>query len=131
MENKIKTIAEELNIKEFPFEVKDVDGNLIYCETSDGHWFKSNFDNNGNVIYRENSNNTWVKNNFDDNGRRTYCEYSHGYWCKWEYDNQGDVTYYESSTNGVIQDNRPKPTCEGKVVDIGGKKYKLTEIKVK
>ena len=32
----MKTIAQQLNVTEFPFETKDKNGNQIYCETSDG-----------------------------------------------------------------------------------------------
>jgi DNA/RNA endonuclease YhcR with UshA esterase domain len=37
------------------------------------------------------------------------------------------VIYFEDS-NGYIIDNRPKSSCNGKVVEIEGKKYKLTEV---
>lgn len=56
----MKTIAQQLNIKEFPFRIKDKNGNQIYFENSDGY----------------------------------------------------------------VKDNRPKG-CEGKIVEIDGKKYKL------
>jgi len=81
----MKTIAQQLNIKEFPFTIKDKNGNIIYWEESNGYWNKREYDSNGNEIYFENS-------------------------------------------DGKIVDNRPK-SCEGKVVEIDGKKYKLTEIK--
>jgi hypothetical protein len=80
----MKTIAQQLNVKEFPFEIRDKNGKLIYWEDSDGYWSKREYDSNGNEIY------------------------------------------YESST-GVIVDDRPKG-CEGKIVEIDGKKYKLTEV---
>jgi hypothetical protein len=31
-------------------------------------------------------------------------------------------------SDGYIIDNRPKGSCDGKVIEIEGKKYKLTEI---
>ena len=101
----MKTIAQQLNIKEFPFRIKDKNGNQIYFENSDGYWSKWEYDSNGNPIYSENSNE---------------------YWCKWEYDSNGNQIYFENS-NEYIVDNRPKG-CEGKVVEIDGKKYKLTEL---
>jgi hypothetical protein len=79
----MKTIAQQLNIKEFPFEIKDKKGRLIYFENSNRVWWKSEYYSNGE-IYLENS-------------------------------------------DGVIVDSRPKG-CEGKVVEIDGKKYKLTEL---
>jgi hypothetical protein len=49
------TIAQQLKIKEFPFRIKDSEGNLIYWENSDGYWSKHEYDSNGNDIYWENS----------------------------------------------------------------------------
>lgn len=51
----MKTIAQQLNVKEFPFTIKDSKGNGIYFESSDGYWNKNEFDSNGNLIYFENS----------------------------------------------------------------------------
>ena len=81
----MKTIAQQLNVKDFPFEIKDKNGNEIYYENSDGYWRKSEYDSNGNVIYFENS-------------------------------------------EGEVRGKRPNPSCEGKIVEIEGKKYKLTEV---
>ena len=77
----MKTIAQQLNIKDFPFEIKDKNGNITYFEDSTGYWYKKEYDSNVNEIYFENS-------------------------------------------YGKIIDNRPKG-CEGKVIEIDGKKYKL------
>lgn len=51
----MKTIAQQLNIKEFPFEIKDSEGREIYYEDSSGFWDKNEYDSNGNQIYYENS----------------------------------------------------------------------------
>ena len=98
----MKTIAQQLNVTEFPFEIKDKNGYVIYCEDSNGFWQKSEYDSNGYVIY---------------------CEDSNGFWWKSEFDSNGKEIYYENSYGKII-DNRPKG-CEGKVVEIDGKKYKL------
>jgi hypothetical protein len=144
----MKTIAQQLNIKEFPFEIKDKNGNIIYVERRNGYWTKQEFDSNGNKtyfensagdwykyeydlngneIYLENSNGFWTKNEYDSNGNEIYWENSIGYWTKMEYDSNGKEIYYENSL-GRIEDNRPKPSCEGKIVEIEGKKYKLTSL---
>ena len=119
----MKTIAQKLNVTEFPFEIKDKNGNQIYCETSDGYWYKRELDSNGNAIYCENSYGFWDKREFHSNGNLTYHEDSNGYWYKNEYDSNGNKIYWENS-KGKIIDNRPKG-CEGKVIEIDGKKYKL------
>jgi len=50
-----KTIAQELNITDFPFEIKDGNGNLIYLEFENQYWAKYRFDSEGNQVYYENS----------------------------------------------------------------------------
>jgi hypothetical protein len=49
------TIAQQLNITEFPFDIKNEEGRLIYTELSNGYWCKWEFDQDGNVIYTEDS----------------------------------------------------------------------------
>ena len=50
------TIAQQLNVKEFPFIIHDNHGNVIYHEDASGFWFKREFDSNDKEIYYENSN---------------------------------------------------------------------------
>lgn len=83
----MKTIAQQLNVKKFPFEIKDEKGNRIYHELSTGFWHKLEYDSEGNKIYSESS---------------------LGYWSKREFDSEGNEIYYENS-NGIIVDKRPKP----------------------
>ena len=52
------TIAKQLKIKEFPFEIKDSNGNEIYHENSYGFWTKREYDSKGNQIYFEDSDGT-------------------------------------------------------------------------
>ena len=58
----MKTIAQQLNIKEFPFVIKDSNGQEIYFENSNGFWAKSEYDSNGNQIYYENSDGKIIDN---------------------------------------------------------------------
>jgi len=98
------TIAQQLKIKEFPFQIKDSKGNWIYFENSDGGWIKREYDSNGNRIYYEDSDEYWAKYEFDSNGNRIYLK----------------------DSDGTIIDNRPKTeiqraiellTKEGLLVD--------------
>jgi len=123
----MKTIAQQLNITEFPFIINDSNGNQIYFEDSDGDWAKYEYDSNGNETYYETLDRYWYKREYDSNGNQIYFEDSDGDWAKREYDSNGNRIYYENS-NGDITDNRPKQSCEGKVVEIEGKKYKLTSL---
>jgi hypothetical protein len=50
-----KTIAQELRVKDFPFEIRDGKGNLIYKEWNDGYWARWEYDDRGNQMYHENS----------------------------------------------------------------------------
>lgn len=64
----------------------------------------------------------------DANGNVTYYEYSNGDWYKREYDSNGYWTYYEDSYGEKEGAPRSAKTCEGKVVEVDGKKYELTAL---
>jgi hypothetical protein len=51
----MKTIAQQLKITDFPFEIRDKNNNRIYYENSNGFWSKIEYDSNNNVIYWEDS----------------------------------------------------------------------------
>lgn len=103
----METIAQQLKITEFPFEIKNSKGKQIYYEASDGFWGKSEYDSEGNQIYYEDSTGFWNKSEYDSEGNLIYYEESTGYWSKREYDSKGNEIYYENS-NGLVRDNRPK-----------------------
>ncbi len=104
---KLSETYKELGIAfTFPIEIKDADGNKTYYEDS-GYWRKSEYDADGN---------------------ETYYESSSGYWRKREYDADGNETYYENSHGYKAGTPRSAKTCEGKIVEVDGKKYKLTAL---
>ena len=88
----MKTIAQQLNIKTFPFEI-NVDGNIAYAENSEGYWYKREY----------------------QDGKQVYYEDSDGYWHKREFQD-GKCVYYETS-NGYIRDDRPKSKAQAKVAE--------------
>ena len=122
-------LAEKFNhdFKNGDFKLFDSNGNKIYFEKPYGYWSKSEYDSNGNEIYFEISDGYWSKSEYDSDGNKIYCENSTGYWTKYEYDSNGNRTYYETS-KGEIIDKRPTSPCNGKIVEIDGKKYQLKEI---
>jgi hypothetical protein len=122
----MKTIAQQLNAKQFPFTLHDDKGNKIYQEAYDGSWTRREYDSQGNKLYLEDSNGYWEKFEYDSNGYIIYHESVTGYWFKKEYDSQGNLIYFENS-KGKIIDNRPKPSCEGKTIEIDGVEYKLVK----
>ncbi len=101
------TIAKQLKIKEFPFQIKDSKDNQIYFEDSDGDWRKQEWDSEGNEIYLEASNGFWVKRKWDSKGNRIY---------------------YENS-NGTIVDNRPKTEIQ-KAIELLTKEGLLVDGKI-
>ena len=127
---KQQTVAQLLkhDLSKGVLSLYDSNGKLIYYEYSDGYWCKKEFDANGNLIYYESSNGFWYKKEFDSNDNNIYFENSDGYWIKREFDSNGKVIYYEDSTGTIINNRPKKETCNGRVVEIDGKKYKLTEV---
>lgn len=121
----MKTIAEQLRVREFPFIILDKNGNEIYLETSDGHWVKKKYDSNGNRVYYEDSSGYWYKIQYDSNGNEVHYENSKGFWSKTEYDSEGYKVYYVNS-NGIVRDKRniPEYTMEQLVKKIGNFKLK-------
>ena len=83
-------------------------------------------DKNGKIIYYEGSSGYWSKREWDSEGNEIYFEDSNKYWAKWEYDSEDNQIYFEDS-DGCIIDHRPK-SCEGKIVEIEGEKYKLVKV---
>ena len=77
MDDKL-TIAQQLNIKVFPFEIKDRSDNVIYFESSNGEWIKHEYDDHGNRIYTETSIGTWYKFKYDENNTLIFSENSIG-----------------------------------------------------
>jgi len=59
----MKTIAQQLGVTEFPFEIKDGNGNLIYKEWEDknGYWERREYDSKGKKIYYEDSEGVIIK----------------------------------------------------------------------
>ena len=109
---KVSETYKELGIAfTFPIEIKDADGNETYYENSNGYWEKYEYDANGNRTYYENSEGDWRKYEYDANGMPF----------------NGNLTYYEDS-DGYKKGKPRWQSCAGKVIEVDGKKYKLTEL---
>jgi hypothetical protein len=61
----------------------------------------------------------------DANGYETYFEDIDDYWHRWEYDANDNVTYFEDWEGLKRGTPKSAKTCEGKVVEVDGIKYKL------
>ena len=77
--------------------------NMIYYETSTGHWEEFKYNDNGDQIYYENYHGFWIKNEYDENGNKIYLEISNGYWEKFEYDEYGNEIYNEDSNGNWVK----------------------------
>lgn len=105
---KLSKTYKELGIAfSFPITIRDTNGKKTCYENSDGDWYKCEYHENGN---------------------KTYYEDSDGYWSKREYDDNSNETYYEDSY-GTKRGTPKSQSCEGKVVEVDGIKYKLTPVK--
>jgi YD repeat-containing protein len=105
-----QTIAQFLKVKDFPFVIRDKNGNIIYLEYSNGFWSK-----------RE----------YDDRGNRIRYEDSDGYWSKSEYDDQDNLIRRENSSGEII-DERSKPMIELTLQDIAKMKgVSASQIRIK
>jgi hypothetical protein len=125
---KLSDTYKELGIDfSFPIEIKDANGNKTYYETIDGDWWKREYDAKGKTTYYETSDGFWSKREYDAKGNETYYETIDGYWSKREYDAKGNETYHENS-NGYKKGTPRSQSCDGKVIEVDGKKYKLTEL---
>jgi hypothetical protein len=129
--NMKETIAQFLKIKDFPFTIKNENGNEIYYENSYGYWYRYEYNSNRNQIYYEDSTGYWGKNQYDSNGHQIYYENSNGVWYKREYDSDGNIIYHEDSER-VIRDNRPKPVLEITLEEIAALKgVSVSQIRIK
>ena len=125
---KLSETYKELGIDfTFPIEITNANGDPTYSEDSDGDWYKYEYDANGNETYFERSDGFWSKREYDASGNQTYYEDSEGDWYKREYDSNGNETYFEDS-NGYKDGTPRSQSCAGKIVEVDGKKYKLTEL---
>lgn len=121
----MKTIAEQLRIKEFPFEILNKKGDRIYFEYSSGFWWRSEYNSQGKQTYFKNSEGCWWRREYDCQGNQIHLEESGGFWSKREFDSNGNIVYYENSS-GYVEDNRvvPEYTMEELVKETGN--FKLT-----
>ena len=63
----------------------------------------------------------------DRNGNETYRENYDGLWVMHEYDDHGNQTYFENSF-GAKRGTPKRQSCDGKVIEVDGKKYQLKEL---
>ena len=112
MENTNKTIAQLLEITEFPFilENKAEKGKVTYYEYFDNSWSKYKYDLNNNEIYFEKFNGYWAKYEYDLNNNLIYKEDSKGYWIKYKYDDKNNCIYEEDLIDGILFDKKINKT---------------------
>ena len=110
----------------FPIEITNENGDRTYYEHSNGYWCRREYGENGKETYREDSDGFWSRHEYDEDGNLTYYEDSDGFWYRSEYDEKGNSTYYENSDG--YGEGTKHSSCDGKVIEVDGKKYKLMEL---
>ena len=111
----------------FPIKINDAKGNETYYEDSEGCWRKYEYNSKGDGTYYEGSTGYWWRCEYDAKGNLTYYEDSEGFWIRREYDAKGNETYFENSY-GEKRITHRSQSCAVKIVEVDGKKYKLTEL---
>ena len=104
-DDEIQTILEQFTNGKVDIEEKiilDSRDNEIYFESSDGYWWKKEYDEKDNQIYKEDSTDFWYRSEYDKDGNEIYIENSDGYWVKKEFDERGKLIYRENSDGDII-----------------------------
>jgi hypothetical protein len=89
----MKTIAQQLNVKDFPFIIRDNDGVMIYWEESDGFWERWEYDSSGREKYFEDS--TGFKRELDFKKNEIVCSSPNG--LAKGYDENGNMVFFDDS----------------------------------
>ncbi len=126
---KLSEIYKELGIAfTFPIKIKDAKGDETYYENSEGFWQRCERDAKREETYFEDSDGYCERYERDADGNVTYFEDSDDLWYRCEYDANGDESYYEDSRGKKRGTPKSSKTCEGKVIEVDGLKYKLTAL---
>ena len=99
----MKTKAQKLNIKDFPFEIHDKDGNEIYYELSDGYWVERTFNSKGKILTYKDSTGYSFECTYDSNGKILTFKNSDGYWSERTFDDNGNRLTYKDSEGVNIE----------------------------
>ena len=100
------------NLHEF-----DSNGKEIHFKDSDGFEYWREYDSHENLIHFKDSNGYEEWYEYDSNGNKTHYKDSNGY-----------ERWYDSKGNSITkkQFDKLNSSCDGKIVTISGKKYRLT-----
>jgi YD repeat-containing protein len=90
------TIAQQLNIQQFPFSIKNEAGQEIYCEYENGYWFKREYNSKNGITRYEDSDGDWRSYEYDAQGNMICVKDANGYWDKREYNADGKETRLET-----------------------------------
>jgi hypothetical protein len=110
------TIAQQLEIDKFPYEIKNPAGDVIYYESAEGDYEIRKFDARGNRILLKNSAGYVCYSWYNEDNKCVRNESSNGYWETWEYDEMSRVTKFNNSFEHWAEweyDEDGKSTCKG------------------
>ena len=97
----------------------DSNGNEIHYKNSNGYEWWSEYDINGKLIHFKNSTGCEEWYEYDSNGNEIHFKDSDGY-----------ERWYDSKGNSITKEQFDKlqASCDGKIIEVDGKKYRLTLI---
>jgi len=107
-------ISDLYRYPQYPIELFDEDGNVIFEGYSGKHWVKREYNHDSQLLYEEWSDGKWEKYDYDKFGREVLFEDKSGFWEKRTY--RGDLLIQIKDSRGNIE----KPM---QFVEQGGKEY--------
>ena len=96
------------------------------------------YDSNGKLIHSKNSTGCEEWYEYDSNGKEIHYKDSNGYewWAEYDIngkvihfkDSIGDEFWYDSNGKNITkkQFDKLNQSCDGKIIEVDGKKYRLT-----
>ena len=107
--------------------VQNSQNEIVYHKNSNGYETWYDYDDNGKLIHAKDSDGYETWQEYDVNGNMIHYKESNGHYK----DSNGIEEWYDSEGNFITKekfDRIHNSPCENKIVEIDGKKYKLTEI---
>ena len=118
-----KTIAQQLGVTQFPFEIRDKQGNVIYREREDGSWEIRKYDEDGQQVFHKNQNGFWTKEGYNTPENKTmkteleeFIEWLENYneFC---YHNNKDLVYDNFGEQKILSESAKKFYSQGLAIE--------------
>ena len=91
---KKQPIAQQLGITEFPFQIYNNSGQIVYLQENEIDWERWEFNFIGRKTLYENSDGDWTKYDYDGASNLIKIQYSSGLYQTWAYDSLGKEIFF-------------------------------------